>query len=65
METIKTAKSVSGKVIELIKVIAPLKHEYYWIECNGELVYSQYDNNNKLNVIFNECINEEFDLIYS
>jgi len=43
----------------------PLNLEYYYIHIDGDLVHSQYENNNKLNAIFNECINEDFDLIYA
>jgi hypothetical protein len=65
MKTIKTETSVSGKVVELIMLITHLNLEYYFIHIDGDLVHSQYENNNKLNAIFNECINEDFDLIYA
>lgn len=66
--TIKKATSVSGKLVELTMVKTTLNYdtyEYYYIYIDGDLVHSQYDNNNKLNAIFNECVDEDFDLIYA
>lgn len=63
--TIKKATSVSGKLVELTMVKTPLNYEYYYIYIDGDLVHSQYDNNTKLNAIFNECVDEDFDLIYA
>lgn len=65
MKTIKTETSVSGKVVELLMVMSATKHEYYYIYMDNELMHCQYDNNSRLNAIFNECINEDFNLIYA
>lgn len=65
MKTIKTQTSVSGKVVELFMIKTATNLEYYFIHIDGDLAYSQYDNNDKLNAIFNECINDDFNLIYA
>jgi len=65
MKTIKKAQNVNGKVIELLMVITPTQHEYYYIYSEDELMHCQYDNNTRLHAIFNECVNEEFNLIYA
>ena len=65
IKTIKTVVSVSGKLVELCMITTPRNHEYYYIYSDGELMHSQYDNNTRLNAIFNECVNEDFDLIYA
>lgn len=65
MKTIRKETSVSGKVVELLMVLSARNFEYYYIYSDNELMHSQYDNNSRLNAIFNECVNEDFDLIWA
>jgi len=66
--TEKTLKSITNQFNELVELTMINTWdgaEYFYIYVDGELVHSQWDNNNKLNAIFNECVTKEFDLIYS
>jgi len=66
--TEKTLKSITNEFNELVELTMINTwdgSEYFYIYVDGELVHSQWDNNKKLNAIFNECVTKEFDLIFN
>ncbi|MFY7938175.1 MAG: hypothetical protein ACOVOQ_12410 [Flavobacterium sp.] len=62
--TIKKELNIFGKTIELLIINNHVFDDCYYIHVNGELKHFQYGNN-KLDIIFNEFITEEFDKTYN
>ena len=63
MKTIKKAQSINGKKIELTTINHIVFGDVYYIYVDGITEHMQYGTR-KLDAIFNEFVNQEFDLIY-
>ena len=61
---IKSAKSKSGKTVELELINDTVFGSVYYIFVDGELGCSQYGER-KLDAVFNEFVTEEFDILYA
>jgi hypothetical protein len=62
--SLKKSISVSGKSIELIAMDHIVFKDVYYIFVNGVMDHMQYGDN-RLNLIFNEYVTEDWDLVYS